>query len=144
MVPAFSHHEKTKHVCVTPCAVNLPLGSHALRFASQSSDHTGIFSVDVGSKPTVFRTELGYWHPRGFAANVLSSSMFYFGVAGLVIGGSLTPLATSDSDHPNGYRIAMMANLIGGGALVLGSILLDFFVRDERRASSSVQFSQDR
>lgn len=106
-------------LCITPCALNLPLGPHELTFESRADPRrtsTGV--VTVGARPSVYQHALGERndHPTARGVAVIAWSL---SLLGLLTGGLLWGLfeAASDDGESSGVATAGRTMVYGGAAL---------------------------
>jgi hypothetical protein len=112
----------------TPCAANLPFGSHELRFSSLTDSAAGgIANITSGANPTAYRYAMGRYDSRGMVGGLVTLGL---GVAAAIAGigleftGGATNAVTGQPDSP-GLQTAGTVVVIGGAALfALGIVLL--------------------
>lgn len=140
---ASAHGETTRPVCVTPCAADLPLGAHRLRFAPIGDEDDGETNVmvDVGAKPSVFRVTPARRHVNEggqFAGTLLAT----LGGTGMVLGGAMLGAAETSSDGRKIDWRSPETITIGAGAATLAlGILIHALSRGEVRRESVVQWT---
>jgi hypothetical protein len=100
--------------CISPCVLDLPLGSHLLAFPVRGAGGLDLASVIVSPSPTLYRRALGWRQARdaGFTLGVLGAS---FGGVSFVTGGALLPVGLAKDSH--GLTLA------GGITLGVGALL---------------------
>jgi len=142
---AFASAETTRAVCTTPCEVNLPYGSHELRFTLL----TDVFrestaNIVAGERPTVARHAVGRREE--------TSTAYFFAMTGLGVGGlavlygapfSLVPslYPTDGNGNPTSSPSSLaLAGLIGGAALAVVSIVVMLISQPESQNGSTSQW----
>jgi hypothetical protein len=124
--------EARRPVCRTPCAVDLSIGLHRLRFASSEGGRSGEVEVQVDSQPRVVRYELGYDKSRSWAWPGL-----IYGLGGSVIAGGLLVTVAQKTEADRGMGYATIG--IGAGIVAI-AVLIDYLTRGEVREGSFVHF----
>jgi hypothetical protein len=129
----------TRPLCVTPCTVALPYGSHELVFTSlqPGSTLTSTAYVQVSHAPSVARHALGRQEPNlgGQISAVLLSGI---GIATLLAGGMLLAFArTSRRD----YTAEGWTTVGVGTAMTAGGVLLAQWNRPEIQPGATTQWS---
>lgn len=119
--PILASSQSTEPLCVTPCAVDLPIGRHVLAFPTQGPggmiemDH-----VDVQAHPTVYRRALGRIEPAG-AGMILGILGATFGGMSMITGIVLLPVGLANDK--DGMTLAGGITLGVGAALVALGVL---------------------
>ena len=119
--PILASSQSTEPLCVTPCAVDLPLGRHVLAFPTRGGrgmiemDH-----IDVHGHPTVYRRALGRAEPAG-AGLVLGILGATFGGMSMITGIVLLPVGLANDS--GGMALAGGITLGVGAALVALGVL---------------------
>jgi hypothetical protein len=100
--------------CISPCVLDLPLGSHLLAFPVRGAGGVDLARVIVSPSPTLYRHALGWRQARevGFTLGVLGAS---FGGVSFVTGGALLPVGLAKDSQ--GLTLA------GGITLGVGALL---------------------
>jgi len=115
----------SRALCITPCAVNLPLGPHELSLQSRADPRrmsTGV--VSVGTRPSVYQHALGH-HDDNAVFRTIAVSSWSLSLLSLLTGGLLWGLfeATSTDDSSSGVVDAGRTMVYGGGILaVVGAV----------------------
>jgi hypothetical protein len=100
--------------CLSPCVLDLPLGSHLLAFPVRGAGGVDLARVIVSPNPTLYRRALGWRQAReaGFTLGVLGAT---FGGVSLATGGALLPVGLARDSHG--------VTLAGGITLGIGALL---------------------
>ena len=129
-------------LCVTPCAVNLPLGTHELLFSAldPGSPRTSTAFVNISSTPSVVR------HAMGRQSVSTGGLIGAFVMGGLGIALSLTGglfMAFQDSSRPDrsDFTVAGGITLGVGAALNIGAIVLGLVSRPVSQPGTTVQWT---
>jgi hypothetical protein len=130
---AESTGETTRALCITPCAVDLPIGLHRLRFTTNEVDRGGEIEIQVTSKPRVYRIELGYERSR---SNLLPGIVY--GMSGILAAAGLVIGLTAKDSEPRTVGYATFG--IGAGIFAI-TVLVDYLTRGEVRKGSYVTFA---
>lgn len=134
-------------LCTTPCAVDLPYGSHPILLRSVSDPtRQSETALEVGSRPKVFRHELGE-RKDGGAVRTVGSSLVGLGALAALTGATLwgvaalTNSASSDVAPRSSLDSTGQAiTAIGLGAVVLGIPLL-ILGRPTERPGATTEWS---
>jgi hypothetical protein len=119
-----------RFLCETPCVVDLPFGSHRLRF--RRGDDADEASIIVGRRPSVYRRALGYRRAPSPWTSVGGMTAVGLGIPGLLTG----PLLIGEKSAST----AGIALTAASGALsVLGGVLLAQY-RDTIQPGAAVQW----
>lgn len=136
---AFRHEAKATPLCRTPCTVDLPLGSHELRFVTDDQDKTGTDFVVAAPKTTVFRHAPGEVFPQK-GGQMAGAAMIGVGAPLAVIGGLVVVASqTSDKATDDAKTGAIIFTASSVGLFALGALMFVFFP-PKFRPSSSVQW----
>jgi hypothetical protein len=106
--------ERTRHVCDTPCASNLPFGTYKLRFSTKDGLRVSEENVVIGKHPTVYRYATG--------SNQMPVGKVW-GTAGLIVAGiaaggiALGGYATGNTGLGHAFLAIGFGFEIGGIAL---------------------------
>jgi hypothetical protein len=117
--------ETSRTVCTTPCAVDLPYGTHELRFVLDADPRRAeVANVMVGTRPRAFRRQLHYdsGPPPGSIAGMLLTGIG-FGCAAVFLAGAVY------EPFRDGFLATAGALTVLG---VIGSVLLAVFPRELR------------
>lgn len=137
----YAEGTSTRHVCTTPCLVNLPFGTHELSFTLENG-RTDTASVMVGTRPSAHRRTLALAdEPLGRPEAVAGFALTVAGGSFAVLGFGLGPLFfLSDSDG------AGIGFLVGGAVgLVLFAIGIPLMALNpaDQREGASVEWYLD-
>lgn len=132
----------TRPLCVTPCAVNLPLGQHEISFTSMDDParRTGTGFINVTPHPSVVRHALGFQdtHLGGIIGSALTGA---FSVSALLTGTVLVAINDDSRSETSGLMAPGIAVLGVGAALLATSIILGVHSRPESQNGSTVQWT---
>lgn len=108
---------EVQSVCTSPCALDLPLGRHALAFPMRGSGGVDVTDVLVSPSPSLYRRALGWRRSGGpgFALGVLGAT---FGGISFATGAALLPVGLVKDSH--GMALAGEITL-GTGALLIAA-----------------------
>lgn len=110
--------------CVSPCFLDLPLGTHLLAFPVRGAGGVDLAHVLASPTPTVYRRALGWREPggAGFVLGVLGAS---FGGASFITGAALLPTGLAKDNHAltlaGGITLGAGALLTAAGILAIAS-----------------------
>ncbi len=133
----------------TPCAVDLGLGSHILRYSRQGDEaRTSLTSLRVDERRTVFRHELGYYatHPVlsgvGRGTQIAGIVLTSIGVPVLVVGVlPLDSVVKGAGDAKSALQTVGAIATISGLVLLATGITLKILGREEYQEGSSTQWA---
>lgn len=116
---------RARHICRTPCAVDLPLGTHELMLTLQHADHAQVERVRLSfdAQPRLHRRVLELTEERvtpwalGVGSLLLGAIGLLFAIAGTVSLASGTP---DDDDEPKVIGITTLSWALGTGLSALG------------------------
>lgn len=145
---AFTSARATRPVCTTPCAADLPLGSHRLRFTLDSDDgveRSHEADVAFGSNQSIYRVALRAEKPSNVGVNVAGMITGILGGTAMAAGagGMLASLGSKDADDRARYQTAGAGLLAGGAALLTLGIVLIATNRGTVREARDIQFPFD-
>lgn len=128
-------------LCITPCALNLPLGPHELTFVSRADPRrasTGV--VAVGARPSVYQHALGERNDHTTARSVAVIA-WSLSLLGLLTGGLLWGLFEAASDgEERGVATAGRTMVYGGAALAGVGAVFTILGRPVVQEGSGVQW----
>ncbi len=129
-------------LCLTPCAVNLPLGTHELLFSdvNPGTGRTSTAFVDVGATPSVLRHTLGR---QTTSVGGLVGSIVMGGLgAALSLAGTMLLLVHDDADaRHDSLDVAGGITLGVGAGLGVGALLLGLASRPTVQPGASTQWT---
>ena len=143
---------KMRPLCLTPCAIDLPLGWHSLVFESTNDPlHTSTADVTVGPQPTVVRHALGRDKPAnagyvgGIAMLVPAGGLLVMGTVATLVGASAKEPAASPTGNTKGdARVFLPIGLVLlgiGAALGIGGTVLMANNAPERQPGSTARWA---
>jgi hypothetical protein len=100
--------------CLSPCVLDLPLGSHLFAFPVRGAGGVDLQRVFAYPRPSVYRRALG-WRQQGDAGFALGVVGAAFGGTSFVTGAALLPVGLATDSH--GVTVA------GGITLGVGALL---------------------
>jgi hypothetical protein len=104
-------------LCATsPCAVDLPIGNHILRFPLLGRDAHEVELVHVGPDPSVYRRALSMYGGKPGATRTMGILSTSLGGAALITGTALLPIGLAKD---NGSLTAAGGISLGAGTLLL-------------------------
>jgi hypothetical protein len=128
----------TRPLCVTPCAVNLPLGQHEIYFAAldDASHRSSTGFVNVTPHPSVARHALGAQetHVAGIVGSLLLGGL---GVAATLAGTAIVTIDGASASGPRGLDVAGFTTLGAGVAMLGGSIAWGLASRPESQPGAT-------
>ena len=143
---------KMRPLCLTPCAIDLPLGWHSLVFESTSDPvHTSTADVTVGPHPTVVRHALGRDKPAngGYVGGIMmlfpAGGLMVMGTVATLVGATAKDSGPSSTGNPKGdARVFLPIGLVIlgiGAALGIGGAILIANNAPERQPGSTAQWT---
>jgi hypothetical protein len=137
--------ETTRAVCTTPCEVNLPYGTHELRFTLvDDGSRESTANIVAGEHPSVARHAVGRREVGSLPYIFAGLTTVFAGVAAGTgaLFYTVPPLYPTDGNgnptsSPSG---AALPTLIGGGALVVVSIALMLILQPVNQDGSTSQW----
>jgi hypothetical protein len=129
-------------LCLTPCAVNLPLGTHELLFTdvNMGSGRTSTAFVDVGATSSIVRHTMGR-QTSSVGGLVGSIVMGGLGVALALAGGMLIGFQDASDPSRAGLAVAGGVTLGIGAGLGVGATILGFASRPTLQPGASTQWT---
>jgi hypothetical protein len=142
---------KMRPLCLTPCAIDLPLGWHSLVFESTSDPaRTSTADVTVGPQPTGVRHALGRDKPAnggylgGIAMLIPAGGLMVMGTVATLVGASAKDPSPSPTGNTKGdARVFLPIGLVLlgiGAALGIGGTILIANNAPERQPGSTAQW----
>ncbi len=132
---------RLRPLCLAPCAVNLPLGTHELFFSAEdvSSGQASTAFVNVTATPSILRHAMGRQTSSvgGIVGTVILGGL---GVATSLAGGLLMGFQDSSRPDREDFALAGGITLGVGVALGVGAVVLGFASRPVVQPGSSVQW----
>jgi hypothetical protein len=129
-------------LCLTPCTVNLPQGTHEVLFSDvdMGSGRTSTAFVDVGAAPSVLRHAMGR-QTSSVGGIVGAVVMGGLGTALSLAGGML--MGFQDASQPGHENLAIAGGVtLGvGAALGVGAIVLGLTSRPTVQPGTSTQWT---
>ena len=143
---------KMRPLCLTPCAIDLPLGWHSLVFESTSDPlRTSTADVTVAPQPTEVRHALGREKPAngayvgGIAMLIPAGGLVVMGTVATLVGATARdPGPTSTGGTKGDARVFLPIGLVLlgiGAALGIGGSILIANNAPERQAGSTTQWA---
>jgi hypothetical protein len=133
----------TRPLCITPCAVNLPLGQHEILFSAPDDpvarSSTGF--VNVTPHPSIVRHALGRQetHLGGLLGALLLDGL---GFAAMAAGAVLLAFSgVSDHGAVRDYDVAGYTTLGVGAAMLTSGIVLGHASRPESQPGATTQWT---
>jgi hypothetical protein len=131
-------------VCAsTPCAANLELGQHALRFTSLVDPLNGGTGVVLaGSQPSAYRYAMGRNEPGNALMGLLIASLGGAACSGgitLYFAGSSTNLITRQQSSPS-EATAGIGLIVGGGVVAVAGAVMAFLWGPRLQNGAGVQW----
>ncbi len=121
---------RSRVLCVTPCAVDLPRGRHAIQIARNGVTDEGV--VQVGAAPVAYRHTMTQITASSGGKRAVTATMMTTGLVAAAVGGLL--LNYSDATAQG------LSTLLGGSGLVIGAHFMSVSNRTIERPGSSVQW----
>jgi hypothetical protein len=127
-------------ICLTPCTVHLPRGTHPLQFRSaDGSDWEGDGVVNVETRPVAFRYALGHYH-RHMGARVAGWVLFGVGMGLMGSAAATAFLAASDGGSSASDRAILTGEVYGGLAMAIAGAAMLAVFRQELQPGTGVQW----
>lgn len=129
-------------LCLTPCTVNLPLGTHEVLFSdvNMGSGRTSTAFVDVGATPSIVRHTMGR-QTSSVGGLVGAIVMGGLGVALSLAGGMLIGFQDASDTSRASLGLAGGITLGIGAGLGVGAVLLGFASRPTVQPGASTQWT---
>jgi hypothetical protein len=125
--------ERTRHLCDTPCVLNLPYGTYNMRFTLKDGSRHSEENVVIGARPSVYRYATG--------SNNMPMGKVW-GVVGLIVAG-VAAGGISIGELAVGNGGAGKAFMVLGVGLDLGGILLFQTARRWRQHGAAQQWTPE-
>ena len=143
---------KTRPLCITPCAIDLPTGWHSLVFESANDPtRTSTADVTVSTHPIEVRHALGHDKPMtggyvgGLAMLIPAGGLVLMGTIATAIGASAKdPGPTTTASSKGDARVFLPIGLVllgVGAALGIGGAVLIANNAPERQPGSTAQWT---